>query len=82
MTFVEQVLETIETYCDAVGIAESTFGLRAVNDGKFVGRMRATGRCSLNKADDVNLYIADNPPPPSQEGEAKAPPCASTECAA
>ena len=36
-----QILNLIELFCQEKEIAESTFGLRAVNDGKFVGRLRA-----------------------------------------
>jgi len=34
------LISEIEQYCRAHGVAESTFGRRAVNDGKFVGRLR------------------------------------------
>src|SRR6266545_7049554 len=34
----EQLLSEIADYCRRVGMAESTFGRRAVNDGKLVGR--------------------------------------------
>ncbi|CAN0574643.1 unnamed protein product, partial [Laminaria digitata] len=34
------LIRRIEAYCRRAEIAESTFGRRAVNDGKFVGRLR------------------------------------------
>ncbi len=34
------LLADIEAFCRIQGIAESTFGRRVVNDGKFVGRLR------------------------------------------
>ena len=34
------LLDSISSFCRANGIAESTFGRRAVNDGKFVARLR------------------------------------------
>ncbi|MBT3550037.1 MAG: hypothetical protein HOO19_21380 [Rhodospirillaceae bacterium] len=34
------LIAEIEAYCRQAGVAESTFGRRVVNDGKFVGRLR------------------------------------------
>ena len=36
----QELIEQIEAFCRAQGIAESTFGRQVVNDGKFVGRLR------------------------------------------
>ena len=38
------ILEEISAYCRREGMAESTFGRRAVNDGKFVNRLRFGGK--------------------------------------
>src|SRR5689334_24535148 len=40
----DQLLDEISAFCRASGMAESTFGRRAVNDGKFVARLRFGGR--------------------------------------
>ena len=37
------LIAEIEDYCRRGGCAESTFGRLAVNDGKFVGRIRSGG---------------------------------------
>src|SRR5260221_6012197 len=39
----EQLLSEISDYCRRVGMAESTFGRHAVNDGKLVSRLRIGG---------------------------------------
>ncbi len=39
----EAIVAEIEDYCRRGGLAESTFGRRAVNDGKFVSRLRSGG---------------------------------------
>jgi len=39
-------------------MAESTFGRRAVNDGKFVARLRFGGRVTTHTAERVRLFIA------------------------
>ena len=36
----QALINEIEQFCRHAGIAESTFGRQAVNDGKFVGRLR------------------------------------------
>ena len=41
MTAVARLLAKIERYCLARNIAQTTFGRRAVNDGKLVTRLRA-----------------------------------------
>ena len=47
MTAVARLLAKIERYCRNANIAETTFGRRAVNDGKLVGRLRAGGSITL-----------------------------------
>jgi len=36
-----ELLKEIEAHCKRENIAESTFGLRTVNDGKLVSRLRS-----------------------------------------
>ena len=36
----EEILREISDFCRRSGLAESTFGRRAVNDGKLVSRLR------------------------------------------
>ena len=43
----ETLLQEISEYCRRAGIAESTFGRRAVNDGKLASRLRYGGRVTL-----------------------------------
>lgn len=38
------IVAEIERFCSASGIAETTFGRLAVNDGKLVQRLRTGGR--------------------------------------
>ena len=40
----DELLAVIRTYCHDHGMAETTFGRQAVNDGKFVGRVRDGAR--------------------------------------
>ncbi|MBI3709387.1 MAG: hypothetical protein HY246_17170 [Proteobacteria bacterium] len=58
----ETLLQEIAEYCRKAGVAESTFGRRAVNDGKFVSRLRYGGRLTTVTLDRVRAYMAANVP--------------------
>jgi hypothetical protein len=51
------LIEQIEAFCRAEGIAESTFGRQAVNDGKFVGRLRDGKGVTTTTVARVQKYI-------------------------
>src|SRR5213080_4751751 len=60
----EQVMEargtllgSISSFCQQTGMAESTFGRRAVNDGKFVARLRDGARVTPETLQRVNEFI-------------------------
>lgn len=55
-----QILAEIDAFIFDSGIAESTFGLRAVNDGKFVRRLRGGGRLYRETEERVRDYIKNN----------------------
>jgi SAM-dependent methyltransferase len=57
----EALLRDIAEYCRSAGIAESTFGRLAVNDGKLVGRLRLGGRVTTDTVERVRAYIAREP---------------------
>src|ERR1700730_1208147 len=59
----DALLRDIADYCRSIGIAESTFGRLAVNDGKLVGRLRLGGRVTTDTAERVRAFIAREPPP-------------------
>ena len=52
------LLESIAEFCRISGMAESTFGRRAVNDGKFVARLRDGARITPETLDRVSRYMA------------------------
>src|SRR5262252_10682246 len=56
----DQLLTEISDYCRRVGMAESTFGRRAVNDGKLVSRLRIGGRITTDTAQRVRSFIENN----------------------
>ncbi len=58
MAVPNSLLAEIEEYCRNAGIAETTFGRRAVNDGKFVGRIRDGKRVTTATVDRVRAYIS------------------------
>ena len=63
------LLEEIEAFVRDCGIAESTFGLRAVNDGKLVRRLREGGRMYRETEDRIRDFMtASRPSPPEGAG--------------
>jgi len=51
------LLGSISDFCRRTGMAESTFGRRAVNDGKFVARLRDGARVTPETLQRVNQFI-------------------------
>jgi SAM-dependent methyltransferase len=56
-----QLLQEISDYCRQTGLAESTFGRRAVNDGKLAARLRNGGRITTDTLDRIHGFMAANP---------------------
>lgn len=52
------LISRIEAFCRQAEIAESTFGRRAVNDGKFVGRLRDGKRVTTATISRVETYLS------------------------
>ena len=53
----DTLLQAIEEYCQQAGIAESTFGRHAINDGKLCTRLRSGKNVTLATAERVKEYI-------------------------
>ena len=51
------LLGSISDFCQRTGMAESTFGRRAVNDGKFVARLRDGARVTPETLQRVNQFM-------------------------
>src|SRR5512136_2634298 len=54
----EQILQEISEFCRARGLAESTFGRRAVNDGKLASRLRNGGRITTDTLERIRTFMA------------------------
>ena len=57
----QQLLAEISDYCRRTGLAESTFGRRAVNDGKLAARLRNGGRITTDTLDRIYGFMQSNP---------------------
>src|SRR5580698_5299416 len=57
----QQLLQEISDYCRRTGLAESTFGRRAVNDGKLAARLRNGGRITTDTLDRIHGFMQSNP---------------------
>ncbi len=64
------LLGSISDFCRRTGMAESTFGRRAVNDGKFVARLRDGARVTPETLERVNQFMTRHGAP----GAGEAPP--------
>ena len=56
-TSTTDLLQEIEDFCRTTGIAESTFGRRAINDGKLCARLRRGKSVTLATAERARDYI-------------------------
>ena len=56
----QELLQEISDYCRQTGLAESTFGRRAVNDGKLASRLRNGGRITTETLDRIRAFMASN----------------------
>jgi SAM-dependent methyltransferase len=67
----EALLREISDYCRRVGMAESTFGRLAVNDGKLVSRLRTGASVTIDTMERVRSFIGQ-PVQPGRRGKVKA----------
>jgi len=54
----EQILQEITDFCRQRGLAESTFGRRAVNDGKLASRLRNGGRITTETLERIRSFMS------------------------
>jgi SAM-dependent methyltransferase len=67
----DPLLKEISAFCRSADMAESTFGRRAVNDGKFVARLRFGGRVTTSTVERVRDFIRTYAPGPARAMTAK-----------
>jgi len=58
-TSATSLLQEIREYCQQFGIAESTFGRQAINDGKLCARLHAGKSITLTTAERIRSFIAE-----------------------
>lgn len=56
----EVLLQEIASFCRQRGLAESTFGRRAVNDGKLAARLRNGGRITTDTLERIRSFMAES----------------------
>jgi hypothetical protein len=57
----ETLLAEIEAFLAGSGMARTTFGRMAVNDGKFVERLAGGGNITIRTMERVRAFIAARP---------------------
>src|ERR1700761_8381948 len=58
----DEILAQISEFCRSADMAESTFGRRAVNDGKLVARLREGKRITIDTLERIQAYMASSLP--------------------
>jgi hypothetical protein len=59
----QHLLDEISSFCRQAGMAETTFGRRAVNDGKLISRLRFGGRVTTETLDRMHAFMSQPIPP-------------------
>src|SRR5438128_7296104 len=59
MTAAEILLQQVHDACATLGVAPTTFGRLAVNDGKLVGRLEQGGRVTRSTIERVHRFIEE-----------------------
>ena len=57
MEQVEALVKEIEAFCRQAGLAETTFGRQAVNDGKLMRRLREGKGITLKTMERARAYM-------------------------
>ncbi|WP_417790674.1 hypothetical protein [Terasakiella pusilla] len=60
---IENLLAEIDLYCERKGIKPTTFGIHAMNDGKFVSRLRKGGSVRVETLDRVKEFMSQDSQP-------------------
>ncbi len=55
----DALLSEISDFCRSAGLAESTFGRAAINDGKLVSRLRNGGRITTDTLDRLRAFMSN-----------------------
>ena len=63
MSIQNDLLKEVEAFVRADGMAETSFGRLALNDGNFVSRLRRGGGITARTVERVRVYLADNGAP-------------------
>lgn len=58
MSIVSDLIVEIDAFLEETGISPTAFGVRALNDGRFVERLRKGANTTIKTVDRVRAYIA------------------------
>jgi hypothetical protein len=67
----KELLEEIASFCRRRGMAESTFGRKVVNDGKFVSRLRFGGNLTTRTVDRIRMFMSRELNDRSNDGDSQ-----------
>lgn len=55
------IIQSIEKHCQSIGMAETTFGKKVVNDGKLLSRLRDGKSISIETYNRILAEISQQP---------------------
>ena len=68
----QELLSEIDGFLAQHRMAPTTFGLKALKDGKFVGRLREGGNLTIRTIERARQFMREYEPTPTAEPERKA----------
>lgn len=64
----DMLVQQIDGFLERTGMAPSTFGRKAVNDGKLLDRLRSGGQVGLDTAEKIQRFILTHEAPSKGAG--------------
>ncbi|MFD1913821.1 hypothetical protein ACFSGJ_16525 [Halodurantibacterium flavum] len=62
------LIQTIESYCEAVGISPTTLGVKVLGNSRFLDRLKSRAARDEEAARRLIAYMAENPAPKTSGG--------------
>lgn len=65
-----QLISEVEAHAQRCGLSPATIISRAVSNGRLYGRLKNGNGCTLDTAERIRAYMAQNPPARPSESAA------------
>lgn len=65
-----QLISEVEAHAERCGLSPATIISRAVSNGRLYGRLKNGHGCTLDTAERIRAYMAENPPAKTERASA------------